>query len=143
MKRVSLLFIYLLSVFTVWAQPAEKLYKVVVAPDHFDWTYKTGENVKFTISVLQNGNLVKNARIRYEIGPEKMEPTKKETITLPSGAITLDGGTMKTSGFLRCIAIAEIDGKEYKNLATAGFEPLTIKPTVENPADFDTFLGNR
>lgn len=139
MKRVSLLFIYLLSVFTVWAQPAEKLYKVVVAPDHFDWTYKTGENVKFTISVLQNGNLVKNARIRYEIGPEKMEPTKKETITLPSGAITLDGGTMKTSGFLRCIAIAEIDGKEYKNLATAGFEPLTIKPTVENPADFDTF----
>ena len=42
-------------------QPAERFYKVIVAPDHFDWTYKTGENVKFTISVLQNGNLVKNA----------------------------------------------------------------------------------
>lgn len=45
---------------------------------------------------------------------------------------------MNTAGFLRCIAIAEIDGKEYRNLATAGFNPTDIQPTVANPADFDT-----
>lgn len=139
MKKQLSFLLFLVSFSVVMAQPAEKFYKVVVAPDHFDWTYKTGENVKFTISVLQNGNLVKNARVRYEIGPEKMEPTKKETITLSTGTTTIDAGTMKTGGFLRCIAFAEIDGKEYKNLGTAGFDPLTIQPTVNNPTDFDAF----
>lgn len=139
MKKNVLFIFYLLTFSAALAQPVEKMYKVVVAPDHFDWTYKTGENVKFTVSVLQNGNPVKNARIRYEIGPEKMEPVKKESISLPTGIITLDGGTMKTGGFLRCIVFAEIDGKEYKSLGTAGFDPLSIQPTVENPADFDAF----
>lgn len=122
-----------------FAQPTEKLIKVVVAPDHSDWTYKTGEKVKFTVSVLQNGNPVKNAKIRYEIGPEKMEPTKKETLTLITGSQTFEAGTMTTAGFLRCVAVAEIDGKEYRNLATAGFNPTDIQPTVANPTDFDTF----
>jgi len=139
MKKQLALLVFLFSFSIVVAQPVEKLYKVVVAPDHFDWNYKTGENVKYTISVLQNGNLVKNAKVRYEIGPEKMEPTKKESITLSSGTITIDGGTMKTGGFLRCVAVAEIDGKEYRNLGTAGFDPLTIQPTIENPADFNSF----
>lgn len=139
MKKNVLFIFYLLTFSAALAQPVEKMYKVVVAPDHFDWTYKTGENVKFTVSVLQNGNPVKNARIRYEIGPEKMEPVKKESISLPTGIIMLDGGTMKTGGFLRCIVFAEIDGKEYKSLGTAGFDPLSIQPTVENPADFDAF----
>lgn len=121
------------------AQPTEKFIKVIVAADHTDWTYKVGEKAKFTVSVLQNGNPIKNAKIRYEIGPEKMEPTKKETITLATGTQTLEAGTMTTAGFLRCVAIAEIDGKEYRNLATAGFSPADIQPTVANPIDFDAF----
>ncbi|MFN8353608.1 MAG: acetylxylan esterase [Spirosomataceae bacterium] len=121
------------------AQPTEKLVKVLVAPDHTDWSYKAGESVKFTISVVQNGNLLKNAKVRYEIGPEKMEATKKETLTLPNGTITIDGGTMNAAGFLRCTAIAEVEGKEYRNLGTAGFDPTAIAPTVANPTDFEVF----
>jgi len=71
-----------------------------------------------------------------------MEPTKKETLTLKDGTLALDGGSMKTAGFLRCVATAEVDGKEYKGLTTAGVEPQTIKPTVDNPADFKTFWDN-
>jgi cephalosporin-C deacetylase-like acetyl esterase len=56
-----------------------------------------------------------------------------------TGIIKVDGGTLSKAGFLRCIAIAEVDGKEYRNLATAGFAPGNIQPTVENPADFDNF----
>ena len=122
-----------------YAQPTEKIVKVIVAPDHADWTYKPGEKVKFTVTVIQNGNPIKNAKIRYEIGPEKMEPTKKESITMSSGSQILDAGTMNTPGFLRCTSIAEVDGKEYKNLATAGFNPADIQPTVTNPIDFDGF----
>lgn len=139
-KRLSLwLYLVFLSTGISLAQPTEKLIKVIVAADHTDWTYKTGEKVKFTISVLQNGNPIKNAKIKYEIGPEKMEPTKKESITLASGSQTIDAGTMNTAGFLRCTATAEIDGKTYRNLATAGFNPTDIQPTVTNPDDFETF----
>lgn len=129
----------LIFAITLQAQPPEQFVKVIVAPDQEDWTYKTGEKVKFTISVLHNGNTVKNAKIRYEIGPEKMAPVVKESTVLSKGLITVDGGTLRTPGFLRCIAYADVDGKEYKGLATAGFDPLSIAPTVENPSDFLKF----
>ena len=57
---------------SVQAQPSEQFVKVIVAPDHDNWTYKTGEKVKFSISVLQNGNPVKDVKIRYEIGSENV-----------------------------------------------------------------------
>lgn len=140
MKKFSLI-ICLLLIFTNYlpAQPTEQIVKVVVAPDHPDWLYKTGENVKFSISVLQYGNPVKNAVIRYSIAPEKMDATKKDSLALPNGLLSVDGGTMNTPGFLRCTVTAFIDGKEYTKMATAGFDPLTIKPTVDNPADFTQF----
>lgn len=121
------------------AQPAERFVKVIVGPDHNNWTYKVGEKAKFTISVLQNGNPVRDAKVWYEIGPEKMEPVKKDSATLSKGVTTVDGGTLKTPGFLRCIVTAEVDGERYRGLATAGFDPLSITPTVENPSDFMDF----
>ena len=138
MKKLFLL-LFWLNANLLLAQPVERLIKVVVAPDHMDWTYNTGETAKFAITVLKDGNPLKGAKVRFEIGPEKMEPTRKETITLTTGTLTLDGGTMKTGGFLRCVAFTEVDGKEYRGLGTAGFSPETIAPTVDNPADFQSF----
>jgi cephalosporin-C deacetylase len=122
-----------------YAQPVEQMIKVVVAPDHSDWVYATGEKVKFTITVLQNGNLVKNPSIKYELGPEKMDATKKDSLAVAGGTLTLDGGTMKEPGFLRCIATTTINNKTYRGLATAAFDPQSIKPTVANPVDFTTY----
>jgi hypothetical protein len=121
------------------AQPVERFVKVVVGPDHSNWTYKTGEKATFSISVLQNGNPLKDVRIRYEIGPEKMTPLKKDSAVLAKGTLSIDGGTLRSPGFLRCIVTAEVGGKQYRGLATAGFEPLSIAPTVENPDDFTQF----
>ncbi|TAH05865.1 MAG: acetylxylan esterase, partial [Runella slithyformis] len=121
------------------AQPAERPIKIMVAPDHADWHYKVGENVKFTISVFQNGNLLKNSSVRYEIGPEKMTLTKRDSMLLATGTTTVEGGSLKTAGFLRCVAVVKVNGKEYRGLATAGFEPEKIVPAVENPADFVAF----
>jgi cephalosporin-C deacetylase-like acetyl esterase len=139
LPRIPGLVIALLVSITLHAQPAERFVKVIVGPDHDNWTYKVGEKVKFTISVLQNGNPVKDARIWYEIGPEKMEPVKKDSARLSKGVTTVDGGTLKTPGFLRCIVTAEVNGERYRGLATAGFDPLAITPTVENPGDFMDF----
>lgn len=134
------IFAALLFCFKLSAQPTESFIKVVVAPDHSDWTYKVGEPVKFTVTVLQNGNPLRDAKVRYQVGPEKLEPTlKKEDVILPKGTITVEGGSFKAAGFLRCVAEAEVGGKIYKGMATAGFDPFSIKPTVANPADFVQF----
>ncbi len=137
--RLLSLFVLVICQYFALAQPIEQRIKVVVAPDHSDWTYKTNEKVKFTISVLKDGNPLKGARIKYEYGMEKMDPIKIDSTVLASGSTSIEAGTLKTAGFLRCIAIAKVDGKEYRGLGTAGFDPMTIQPTVENPGDFKTF----
>lgn len=121
------------------SQPAGQIIKIVLAPDHADWTYRVGEKVRFSGTVSQNGHPVKNVRIYYEIGPEKLEAVKKDSINLSDGKFSFDGGTMNTAGFLRCVVVADVDGKRYRALATAGFDPEAIKPTVENPTDFLQF----
>ena len=119
--------------------PAEKMIKISIAPDHADWTYKTGEQVKFRVQITKNSEPVRNARVRYEVGPEKMPAFKKDSLKLIDGYLLIEGGTMLEPGFLRCTVVAEIDGYIYRGLATAGFSPEMIKPTVERPADFDEF----
>ncbi|MEZ0607423.1 acetylxylan esterase [Fibrella sp. WM1] len=133
------LFLLLATFTNLLAQPVERLVKVVVTPDHADWQYKPGEAPRFNVVVYQNNVPLRGASVRYEIGPEKMDPTQKETLTLRDGTANLTGGTLKTAGFLRCTATAVVDGKEYRGMATAAFDPLAIKPTVANPADFQDF----
>lgn len=142
MKKFKIIFCFLLmtlNVYKSFAQPFEQIVKIIVAPDHINWTYHPGEKVIFSVTVLQYGNPLKNVKIKYEVGPERMEPVKKDSLNLPDGKLVLDGGTMKTPGFLRCIVVAEVNGKKYRNLSTAGFDPEMIKPAIENPADFLQF----
>jgi len=120
-------------------QPVEKLVKVLVAPDHTDWIYKTGENVKFSVSVIKNNEPVTGVKVNYEFGPEMMTPTKQETAILKNGSTEIVAGTMKEPGFLRCKVVAEYEGLKYEGLATAGFNPELIKPTTQLPSDFKQF----
>jgi hypothetical protein len=139
LKKTYWLFVFFLVCTTAFAQPQEQQVKVIVAPDHADWIYKTGEKTRFTISVLQYGHLVKNVPVRFEIGPEKMEPQKKDSQLVTSGYLTVDGGTMQNPGFIRLIAWATVNGKQYRGLATAAFDPQRIMPTVAQPRDFNAF----
>lgn len=122
-----------------FSQPLEQNVKVIVAPDHDDWLYRTGERVKFKVSVLQYGNPLKDVKIRYDLGPERMPAVKTDSLVPKEGAFTIDGGTMNTSGFLRCVVVAEVNGRRYRGLATAGFDPQLIKPAATLPADFIQF----
>lgn len=132
--------LFLLLCWTVsFAQPTEKLVKIVVAPDHADWLYKPGESAKFRISVLKNSEPVQNVKIRYEFGPEMMTPTKMDSALAKEGQFMINAGTMKEAGFLRCKASVMVDGVRYENLATAAYSPDQIKPTTEMPDDFESF----
>src|SRR4051794_33149156 len=124
-RRLLIAICFFISSFS-HAQPVEQFVKVIVAPDHTNWVYAPGEKVKFTISVLQNGNIVKNSTVKYEIGPEKMDPIKTDSLVLANGTLVVDGGTMKVPGFLRCIAKATINNATYRGLGTAAFDPQLI-----------------
>ena len=137
--KFKFLLLCLLSSYFLFAQPAQKLVRIVIAPDHANWVYKPGESVRFQVSVTKNSELVPNVKIKYEVGPEMMSPVKRDSVMLKDGQYRIDGGSMKVAGFLRCKVSAEVDGIKYDNLATAAFAPEQIKPTTELPADFVQF----
>ena len=138
-RTYYIFFLILLWVFEITAQPRDKYIKVVVAPDHPDWLYKTGEKVNFRVSVLKDGNPIKGIDIDYEIKPEKMNNLKEGTIQLNKDFVSIEGGTLNNPGFLRCWAKVTYDGKEYSGYATAGFDPERINPTTTEPDDFTQF----
>ena len=119
------------------AQIIGNAYTVTVTPDHKDWNYKVGEKVEFTVCVLNNGTLLDNAQISYEMGPE-MYPTEKKDLTLKEGTTKIKGA-MKTPGFYRLTVTAHVNGKDYQGMCTASFSPEKITPTAQCPQDFDEF----
>ncbi|RYF25186.1 MAG: acetylxylan esterase [Flavobacteriales bacterium] len=143
MKKLQLLLVFLFIAYCniCIAQPGKTFYNVTVSADKPSWTYSVGENVKFTITVSHNNNPLKDCKVNIQIGPEQMPATLSETKII-NGTVTIDGGTMQQPGFLRCIATIEVDGKKYKGLATAGFDPEKIKPTTNTPNDFESFWQN-
>jgi cephalosporin-C deacetylase len=117
------------------------LVKVIVSLDHNDWTYKLNEEASFAVQVLKYGTPINDVHVDYEAGPEEFPDTNEKGIILKDGKLELSG-TMKVPGFYRVKVSAFVDGNRYDGLATAGFEPDQIQPTVKNPADFDAFWTN-
>lgn len=137
--KAALSLCLLLTVAQLFAQPIEKLVKIMVTPDHQNWVYKLGEPVKFQVLVTKNSEPIPDVRITYDVGPEQMVPTKSDLVLLKDGRLQIEGGTLKEAGFLRCKVSATIDGVRYENLATAAYAPEQIQPTTVSPADFDQF----
>lgn len=143
-RNLRLIACLLLTVFFTCELGAQskQLVHVSITPNHGDWLYKTDEKVKFDVSVTKNDVNLKNVEIRYEISEDMMPALKKEQTRLKDGKITIDGGTMKKPGFLRCIVYAKYEGKEYRGMATAGFNPEKIQPSTTLPDDFVSFWEN-
>jgi len=112
--------------------------RVVVVPDHRDWTYATGESAHFLVTVTADNEPIDNVTVTYTVGPD-MFPGPKKTVSLPLAGMAVDAGTMKDPGFLRCIVTTEVAGHRYRGLATAAFAPEKITPTQVEPADFDAY----
>lgn len=123
----------------VQAQYRTGVVSVRAFPDRADWTYQPGEPVKFHITVVRDGHAITGASVKYQIGPEMMPPAITNSALMTASGLTVDGGTLKEPGFLRCIVTVDVDGKTYRGVATAAFKPDQIKPTTEDPSDFDAF----
>jgi cephalosporin-C deacetylase-like acetyl esterase len=112
---------------------------VVVTPDRPDWTYKPGDAVRFAIDVRRDGHPVQGTTVKYAVGPEMLPPATEGTATVGPTPIDVAAGTMSAPGFLRLVATAEVDGRTYRGVGTAGFSPDLIASTQTNPPDFDAF----
>jgi cephalosporin-C deacetylase len=140
MTRSSFLSVLSLILFSIsFAQPAHQQVEILVTPSHANWEYKTGEPATFTIQVLHFNVPMKDVKIVYQIGPEKMKPVKIDSSVLKDGKFTTPALTMNEPGFLRCVVTASFEGKQFRGLATAGYEPARIQPTVAMPSDFEAF----
>lgn len=137
--KTILFFLLTFSYVIVNAQPPQRYIQVSVVPDHPDWTYKVGEKAKFAVSITQSGSPVQVEEVKFNVMPEKMEPVLNGPLKLENSKATIEGGTMKSPGFLRCEVIAKVNGKEYRGIGTAAYEPEKIKPTVDLPDEFNTF----
>ena len=129
----------LLLTLPLLAQDRVGTIQVRVATDRADWRYEPGQPVRFRITAIQDGHPLDGVKVTYRIGPEMMPPKIEQTATLTADGLTVDGGTLNEPGFLRCIATVERNGKTYRALATAAFVPESIKPTQQDPVDFDQF----
>ena len=112
---------------------------VTVTPDHPDWTYQPGQPATFRIDVVRDGHQVAGATVKYGIGPEMLPPVTQATAVVGATPLMVAGGTMNAPGFLRLVATAEVEGRTYRGVGTAGFAPDRIQPTQVNPPDFDAF----
>jgi len=123
----------------VMAQESLGTYQVRVSLDKENWIYELNQPAKFEIAVTLNNRQVAGLPLKYSCGLEAMPPTIEKTVITTAQPLTVDAGSLKEPGFLRCIATVEKDGKTYRGLATAGYSPEQIKPTTTEPADFDKF----
>lgn len=138
-RLLLLLFAVFCGIFPLKAQENLGTFQIRVSPDRDNWTYEINEKAKFFVSVTLNNRQVSGLPVKYSCGMEQMPPEFERTFTTTSDSFTIDAGTLKEPGFLRCVVTMEKDGKTYRGLATAGFAPNSIKPTTTDPNDFDEF----
>lgn len=141
--------VYFSVIFTLFflvclnSQPREQLVKVIVTPNHSNWTYEVGEQAEFTITALRNNVPIEGIEIKYTIQPDPgyrlIKIWDQGTKVLKDKATKVKAKKFDRPGFLRCTATVEVDGKEYSSYATAGFSPEKIEASTTLPLDFETF----
>ena len=139
MRKLSILsLLVLLCVGAAHGQIRGNEVRVVVSPDHSDWSYSLNEKCTFTVRVVKAQNLLPDVTVDYELGPEMYPTKKKEGVVLKDGTLKLRS-TMKMPGFLRCKVKAHVGGKTYEGLATAAYEPERLRPVSQLPDDFQAY----
>src|SRR5690554_6787734 len=117
MKNRLFLFVLVIAAFSMQsvAQPARQLVQVIVSPDKADWTYEKGQQAEFTITVLRDNVPLEGINVRYQVGPEKMDPWDEGTLKLTKGKASVKAKRFTQAGFLQCTASVEVDGKTYSS----------------------------
>ena len=114
--------------------------KIQGTVDHKDGLYKCGENAVFQFKAIDDDKKPLNAGemtlVLSNDGGKVFTSRKFDLAKRPEPKIS---GTMKTPGFLRCVAIMKVGGKNIWKAEGAGYEVEKITPAASAPADFKQF----
>lgn len=142
-SRLLTLFICLLGVLGVSAQPVIKKVQVALIPDHADALYKVGEQAKFKVVAMDCGIALNDVTIDYEVSEDLMPAHLKKSITLKGYEGTIHAGTMKEPGYLRLKAVVKHEGNTYTSYSTVGFDTDKLMPLVKMPSDFEEYWNTQ
>lgn len=134
--RSILLIAFLMLFYRAFGQPAERLIRIQITPNHTDWLYKPGEKIKFSITVLKNNVPIPDTEIRYQISEDMMKPHKEGILQAEKGTATVEAKTMERPGFLRCQAFVKYGGREYQGIVTVGINPEKLNLSHHCPKTF-------
>ena len=114
-------------------QPSATGVAVSVAADRPDAIYKCGEKATFLVTVTDGGQPATTGEVAVMLKRDLAEQVDKQTLALGKDPVKVTG-TLAQPGFLHCEAVFTRDGKSVKGLASAAFDPLSIKPACSMPA---------
>lgn len=138
-RYLLLLSVFCFFFFKAQSQPKPQDLTAGLSLNHDNWVYNTGEKVTISGTVKYKGQVLNNIKVKYEIGPEMLTPLVVDSLISSNGNFSIPAGTMNQPGFLRCIIKIDHEGKQYREVITAAFEPYKIAPTVKMPSDFMDF----
>ena len=140
MKQFLMSIIALLTLSQViHAQVRGNEIRVVVSPDHTDWTYELNEPCRFTVQVYKAQNLLEGVVIDYAIGPEMYPTETKKQVTMKTSKMELSG-KMHVPGFFQCKVTAHVNGRTYEGFAKVAYAPEKIVATTQLPEDFNRLM---
>lgn len=140
MKRLLLIISsFLLAVVALFAQPAERLYHISVYPASGKWNFLPGEKVKFDVILTRCNVPEGDMELTYDISEDMMKPHASGKVKLKNGMGTIEAGTMKNPGFLRCRVYMRKGKHDYQGMGTVGFSPEKLQPVTQQPSDFHDF----
>jgi cephalosporin-C deacetylase len=111
---------------------------LVITLEHPDWRYHVGDSAHFHVSLDRDGRAISGAKVRIELGKDRMKPARRDTVALTPSGLTLPMA-LDEPGFVRAIATVTIDGVTYSERATAAFDPEQIIATTPMASDFMAF----
>ncbi|MBA3671176.1 MAG: acetylxylan esterase [Gemmatimonadaceae bacterium] len=120
------------------AQQSDTTTRLLVTLDHPDWLYRVGDTARFSVSLVRGGRTVSGARVRLDVARERSRPTRRDTI-MTGAAPYIVATSERIPGFIRLTATSNYQGATYTEVATAGFDPTRIEPSIAMPADFEQF----
>lgn len=121
------------------AAPASSPYQLSVVTDRPEALYSVGEKARFVVTLKQEGQPVAAAELSYTLDKDGMPPVTQGKLTIENGTGSFEG-TLEEPGFLRCrVSYVDAEKKGVTALASAGFDPEKIGPSLPVPDDFDAF----
>jgi cephalosporin-C deacetylase-like acetyl esterase len=125
------------------ATAAEPKVAVNVSTDRAEAIYKTGEEVRFQIEVVQQAEVVDSGTVNYTLTEDGLNPLGSGSVPLGNEPAVVVG-RMARPGFLQLRATYQPpEGKPVSGLGGAAISPLEIEPSLPAPDDFDEFWNDQ